>query len=86
MSDTVEKKKRYEGRRRLSLDITEQLYDRLNKNFEWGERTKVVIGLLEYACDMVEKKGPEALAVFLRAGDFASLSRKVVEESSNGND
>lgn len=39
--------------RRLSIPLTEKLYQRFTK-FPWGERCKVVTALLEQLCDMAE--------------------------------
>lgn len=58
---------------KLGIIIPIDLYNRLSRCFEWGERTRVITRILEWTCEKVEKHGKEALIVFLREGDLSEL-------------
>jgi hypothetical protein len=42
--------------RRVSIQVDEELYQRLNKLFEWGERNRVLVNVLEWLCEKIEKQ------------------------------
>jgi len=42
---------------RVSVPITEELAERLNKHFPWGTQAAVVRRCLELLCDRIEKEG-----------------------------
>lgn len=48
--------------RRLSIPVSEDLYQRFTRSLPWGERTNVVIVLLEQLCEVMEKEGMQGLA------------------------
>ena len=60
--------------RRLSLSISEELYQRLNNCFEWGEKNRVLTRVLEWVCDKVEQHGIGALLYLLREADIDNLA------------
>lgn len=59
--------------RRISIQVDEELYQRLNRNFEWGERNRVLVNVLEWLCEKIEKHGHNALIVLLREDKFDEL-------------
>lgn len=59
--------------RRVSIQVDEELYQRLNKLFEWGERNRVLVNVLEWVCEKIEAHGKNALVVLLREKDFNEL-------------
>jgi len=60
-------------RRRISIPVSERLYQRFNSLIPWGERRSVVTILLEQLCEVVEKRGGDCLASLylgkIRIGD-----------------
>lgn len=69
--------------RRISIQVDEELYQRLNRLFEWGERNRVLVNVLEWLCEKIEKHGKNALIILLREETFEEL---ITMRSSNGND
>lgn len=69
--------------RRVSIQVPEELYQRLNKAFEWGERNRVLTNVLEWLCEKIEKHGKNALIILLREETFEEL---LTMRESNGND
>lgn len=59
--------------RRISIQVDEELYQRVNHLFEWGERNRVLVNVLEWLCEKIEKHGKEALIVLLRDKHFEEL-------------
>lgn len=59
--------------RRISVQVDEALFQRLNRCFEWGERNRVLTRMLEWLCEKVELHGKNALVVILREDDFGEL-------------
>lgn len=72
-----------ENSRRISIQVDEELYQRLQKCFEWGERNRVLVRVLTWLCEKIEKYGQNALVVLLREDKFDSL---VKMRDSDGND
>lgn len=70
-------------RRRISIDVSEDLYNRLNRVFEWGERNRALTGILEFVVRAMEEKGVEALAVFSRTGKYTDLLKKDSDYGNN---
>lgn len=69
--------------RRISIQVDEELYQRLNRLFEWGERNRVLVNVLEWLCEKIEHHGRKALVVLLREDKFDELVRMRRED---GND
>ena len=69
--------------RRISIQVDEELYQRLNHLFEWGERNRVLVNVLEWLCEKIERHGRKALVVLLREDKFDELVRMRRED---GND
>jgi len=69
--------------RRISTLVSEELYQRLQRNFEWGERNKVVHRVLEWLCEKIERHGRDALVLILREEDFTELAN--LKGGPNGN-
>ena len=69
--------------RRISIQVDEELYQRLNRLFEWGERNRVLVNVLEWLCEKIERHGRNALVVLLREDKFDEL---VTMRKHNGND
>ena len=69
--------------RRISIQVDEELYQRLNHLFEWGERNRVLVNVLEWLCEKIERHGRKALVVLLREDKFDELVRMRIED---GND
>lgn len=69
--------------RRISIQVDEELYQRLNRLFEWGERNRVLVNVLEWLCEKIERHGRKALVVLLREDKFDELVRMRRED---GND
>lgn len=70
--------------RRITIQVTSDLYDRVWACFQWGERNRILVAMLEWLCDKVESHGNEALLLLLREQDFDSLVK--MREDENGND
>ena len=69
--------------RRISIQVDEELYQRLNRLFEWGERNRVLVNVLEWLCEKIERHGRNALVVLLREDKFDEL---VTMRKHDGND
>lgn len=69
--------------RKISIQVPEELYERLQKNFEWGERNRVLNRVLEWLCEKIEKHGSNALAVLLREDKFEALVQMRRPEDGN---
>lgn len=69
--------------RRISIQVDEELYQRLNRLFEWGERNRVLVNVLEWLCEKIERHGRNALVVLLREDKFDEL---VAMRRHDGND
>lgn len=69
--------------RRISVQVDEELYQRINKLFEWGERNRVLVKVLEWLCEKVEKHGKNALIILLREDNFNEL---ITMRREDGND
>lgn len=69
--------------RRVSIQVDEELYQRLNRLFEWGERNRVLVNVLEWLCEKIEKHGRNALVILLREKTFDEL---ITMRRSDGND
>lgn len=69
--------------RKISIQVPEELYERLQKNFEWGERNRVLNKVLVWVCDKVERHGSNALIILLREDEFEALLQ--MRKSQNGN-
>ena len=69
--------------RRISIQVDEELYQRLNRLFEWGERNRVLVNVLEWLCEKIERHGRKALVVLLREDKFDEL---VHMRREDGND
>lgn len=69
--------------RRVSIQVDEELYQRLNRLFEWGERNRVLVNVLEWLCEKIEKHGRNALVILLREETFDEL---ITMRRNNGND
>ncbi len=72
-------------RPRLSVELSDKLYKRLQDSIPWGLRTILITTLLEDVLDMIDKQGDIVIAFFikkkLRAED---LIRKEQREDNNG--
>lgn len=69
--------------RRISIQVDEELYQRVNKLFEWGERNRVLVKVLEWLCEKIEKHGKNALIILLREENFNEL---ITMRKEDGND
>lgn len=69
--------------RRISIQVDEALYQRLNNLFEWGERNRVLVNVLTWMCEKIERHGKKALIIFLRENNFNEL---ISAEGKDGND
>lgn len=69
--------------RRISVQVDEELYQRINKLFEWGERNRVLVKVLEWLCEKIEKHGKNALIILLREDNFNEL---ITMRREDGND
>lgn len=69
--------------RRVSIQVDEELYQRVNKLFEWGERNRVLVKVLEWLCEKIELHGRNALIILLREETFDEL---ITMRKDNGND
>lgn len=69
--------------RRIAIQVDEELYQRLNRLFEWGERNRVLVNILEWLCDKIEKHGKNALILVLREDNFDELVRMVKTDGNN---
>lgn len=69
--------------RRISIQVDEELYQRLSKCFEWGERNRVLTRMLEWLCEKVERHGKNALVVILREDDFGELVNMGVKKDGD---
>lgn len=70
---------------KIGVRISPELYKRLNKHFEWGEKSRIITHVLEWMCDKVEELGPGALMVFLRGGDLLDIIKKEEEKEDGDN-
>ncbi len=48
--------------RRVSIPVSEKLYQRFTNSLQWGERTNVMVILIEQLCDIMEREGAEGMA------------------------
>jgi len=48
--------------RRISIPVTEELYQRFTKKLPWGQRTNIMTLIFEQLCDIMDKEGKAALA------------------------
>ena len=71
--------------KKISLILPIDTYKRLDKLFERGERNRVMVNVIDWMCDMIEKHGRAALIVFLRDKEFSSVVR-MREGGEHGND
>lgn len=69
--------------RRISIQVDEELYQRLNRLFEWGERNRVLVNVLEWLCEKIERHGRKALVVLLREDKFDELVRMRREDGDD---
>lgn len=69
--------------RRISIQVDEELYQRLSNCFEWGERNRVLTRMLEWLCEKVERHGKNALVVILREDDFGELVNMGVKKDGD---
>lgn len=61
--------------KKISILLPNDTYERLNKLFERGERNRVVVNVLDWMCEKIERHGRDALIVFLREKDFNEVVR-----------
>lgn len=66
--------------RRISIQVPEELYQRLGRCFEWGERNRALLRLIEWVCEKIEKHGKDALIIFLREDEFDKLVKMTKDE------
>lgn len=59
--------------RNLTVRVPNDFYDKLNETFEWGEKNRVILAVLEWVVEMIEKHGTEALIIFLRTKKYEDL-------------
>lgn len=48
--------------RRISIPVTEELYQRFTHTLPWGQRTNIMTIIFEQLCDAMETQGKEGLA------------------------
>lgn len=73
--------------RKVGVIVPADLYDRLSRAFEWGERSRVLTRVLEWMCEKVEKHGKDALILFLREEDInAAVKMGTNLEGAKGGD
>lgn len=60
---------------RLSIVVPNDLYDRFYKQFEWGERNRVLVKVIEWIVNKIDEHGRDALFLLLREGDLDSLMK-----------
>lgn len=70
--------------RKLGVLVPVDLYERINKCFEWGERTRVLNKVLEWVVEKIEKHGKGALVILLREDNFDELLKTM--EKKDGYD
>lgn len=63
------------GMRQINIEVSEELYQRFNRCFEWGEKNRTLVKVLEWLCDKVERKGIHALLYLLRESNIDSLAK-----------
>lgn len=68
--------------RKIGFLVTEELYNRFCRQFEWGERSKIFVRVIEWLTEKVEKHGKEALVVLLREENFDKLVKMLKEDAS----
>lgn len=59
--------------RRITVQLTEEQYQKLTDIFEWGERGRVLSNLIDWICDKVDIHGKKALIILLREKKFEEL-------------
>lgn len=59
--------------KKISLILPIESYKRLDKLFERGERNRVLVNVIDWVCDMIERHGRDALIIFLRDKDFTPV-------------
>lgn len=72
---------------RLSIVVPNDIYERFYSQFEWGERNKVLVKVVDWITHKVEEYGQDALFLLLRDGDLdqlIKLSKLPKEASTNG--
>lgn len=74
-----------EWRPRLSIDLTEEQYKRMQKNFPWGTRQPLFSVLVDEVNSMVEKYGVVALGALLK-GELAIVPKASIQEKENFDD
>ena len=73
--------------KRLAIMVPIDLYYRMNRCFEWGERNRTLVRVLEWLCEKIETHGTAALMLLLREGKLDELVKKgtVLEGERDGN-
>lgn len=75
--------------RRLSIVVPNDLYEKFYKHFEWGERNRVMVKVIEWIVNKVDEYGRDALFLLLRDGDLDQLVKlsqdQTQETPSDGN-
>lgn len=71
--------------RKISILLPEDLAIRLDRLFERGERNKVMVRVISWMCDKIERFGNEALILFLREDDLGKVVKMGAEEKDGNN-
>lgn len=64
------------ARRRVSIDVSDELYDKLSEVFRWGERNDSLVRLLEWVVKKHEGSDPTAFYAVCRSGQFDVLLKE----------
>lgn len=71
--------------RKISILLPEDLAVRLDRLFERGERNKVMVRVISWMCDKIERFGNDALILFLREDDLGKVVKMGAEEKDGNN-
>lgn len=59
--------------KRISIAVPVNIYNRLNKTLQWGERNRILLRLIEWMLDKIDNHGKDALILLLRESDLNDL-------------
>lgn len=72
--------------KRIAVLVPIELYHRMNRCFEWGERNRTLVRMIEWLCEKIETHGQSALMLILREGHLDDLVKKGLSSLENGED
>lgn len=70
--------------KKICFDLPIDTYNRLDKVLAWGERNRVMVHIVEWMLEKIDKHGQIALLLFLRNGDLSSICN--LPEKEDGTD